>query len=208
MQQPVARRAHPSTRSLRGARTAAGGPGNEAISPRPGETASSASGRLAATAAAAVRVAGRQARTVVETAGAAAPTAGPRQPRLLDRLLDALRDRDCSLATEQAYVSWAERFVHFHHRRHPSDLGEADIARFLRHLARDLGAPASAQSQAFAALLFFYREVLRRDLEWRRVITRTSRPWQHRTRSSACTARGSGSIAAPALVCHESAGYK
>jgi hypothetical protein len=113
------------------------------------------------------------------------PAGGQRQPRLLDRLLGALRDHESSLATEQAYVSWAERFVHFHHRRHPGDLGEADIARFLRHLARDLGAPASAQSQAFAALQFFYREALRRDLDWRRVITRTRRPRQHRDRSSA-----------------------
>ncbi len=105
------------------------------------------------------------------------PTAGGhRQPRLLDRLLEALRVRNYSLRTEQAYVSWAERFVHFHRRRRLEDLREADVTAFLAHLARDLGAPASERSQAFAALLFLYREVLRRDLEWRRVITRARRP--------------------------------
>jgi hypothetical protein len=105
-----------------------------------------------------------------------APAAGPRPPRLLERLLEALRSHDCSLATEQAYVSWAERYVRFHRMRHPRDLGEAEVASFLSHLARDLDAPAPERSQAFAALVFLYREVLQRDLDWRRVAARRVRP--------------------------------
>jgi hypothetical protein len=101
--------------------------------------------------------------------------AAVRPPRLLDRLREALRVHGHSLGTEQAYVSWAERFVHFHHRRHPVDLDEVDVARFLRHLARDPGSPPAARSQAFAALLFLYREVLHCELDWHRAATCSGR---------------------------------
>jgi hypothetical protein len=105
-----------------------------------------------------------------------APPAAPRQPRLLDRLREALRVHNYTLRTEQAYVTWAERFIHFHGERHPGTLDEADIACFLRHLVIDRETPPALQNQAFAALLFLYRDVLRRELDWRRVITRTRRP--------------------------------
>ena len=98
--------------------------------------------------------------------------AAPRPPRLLDRLRAALRSRGSTLDTEQAYVAWAERFVHYHRQRHPADLGEEEVGRFLRHLARDRGAPPARRNQAFAALRFLYREVLGVELDWRRILSR------------------------------------
>ena len=107
-------------------------------------------------------------------------TAALRPPRLLDRLRAALRACGSSLDTEQAYVAWAERFVHYHRQRHPADLGEEEVGRFLRHLARELGAAPARRNQAFAALLFLYREVVGVELDWRRVLSapRRSQPPQ------------------------------
>ena len=104
------------------------------------------------------------------------PPAGMRQPRLLDRLREALRAHGYSLRAEQEYVSWAERYIRFHGLRHPRDLGEAEVKSFLAHLARDLGVSASLKSQAFAALLFLYREVLGRRLDWIDGVARARRP--------------------------------
>jgi hypothetical protein len=105
----------------------------------------------------------------VQHATIPAPPPRQRPPRLLDRLRDALRACGSSLETEQAYVTWAERYVWFHDQQHPAGLGENAVARFLRHLARDRCAPPAARTQAFAALLFLYREVLGVELDWRRV---------------------------------------
>ena len=111
-----------------------------------------------------------------------APAAGtPRQPRLLDRLREALRVHNYSLRTEQAYVSWAERYIRFHRLRHPRDLGEAEIKAFLSHLVLDLDVAASTQNQALAALLFLYREVLGRELDWLDGIVRARRPQRRPT---------------------------
>lgn len=70
-----------------------------------------------------------------------------------------------SLRTEHTYLQWIRRFVGFH-RRHPGVLGEAEVRDFLTHLARDLHVSASTQNQAFSAVLFLYREVLKKDLGW------------------------------------------
>ena len=104
------------------------------------------------------------------------PPAGQRQPRLLDRLREALRAHGYNLRAEQEYVSWAERYIRFHGLRHPRDLGEAEVKSFLAHLTRDLGVSASLKSQAFAALLFLYREVLGRRLDWIDGVARARRP--------------------------------
>jgi hypothetical protein len=114
----------------------------------------------------------------VQHATIPAPPAMPRPPRLLDRLRNALRAHGCTLDTEQAYVGWAERYVWYHGQRHPAGLSETDVGRFLRHLARDRGAPPEARSQAFAALLFLYREVLGVELDWRHVTSRARRQSQ------------------------------
>jgi len=63
-------------------------------------------------------------------------------------------------------VGWIRRFVLFHGKRHPLDLGEAEVTGFLTSLATRDKVAASTQNQALSALLFFYREVLKRDLAW------------------------------------------
>jgi len=82
----------------------------------------------------------------------------------LDRVSAAVRVRHYSIRTEQAYIYWIRRFIHFHLRRHPEQLGEAEVAAFLSHLAvNDHVAPAT-QNQALNALLFLYDPVLKRPL--------------------------------------------
>ncbi len=88
------------------------------------------------------------------------------EPRLLDRLREALRLRHYSLRTEEAYVDWARRYVLFHGKRHPRELGAAEVAGFLSHLARERHVAAATQNQAKAALLFLYRNVLEVELPW------------------------------------------
>ncbi len=94
------------------------------------------------------------------------PGAAPAPPRLLERLREAIRVRHYSIRTEDAYADWARRFILFHGKRHPSELGAADVAAFLTHLAVERGVSASTQNQAKSALLFLYRVVLAQQLPW------------------------------------------
>ncbi len=87
-----------------------------------------------------------------------APLAQP--PKLLDRIREACRVRHYSIRTEEAYVDWARRFILFHNKRHPLEMGAAEINGFLTHLAVEGQVSASTQNQAFSALLFLYRSVL------------------------------------------------
>ena len=87
-----------------------------------------------------------------------------RRFRLLERVRVALRARHYSRRTEIAYCGWVRRFVLFHGRRHPSAMGEEEIAAFLNHLADKSEVAASTQNQALHALLFLYRQVLKRDI--------------------------------------------
>src|SRR5437868_14946950 len=80
--------------------------------------------------------------------------------RLLDRVRAAVRVRHFSGRTEEAYVGWIRRFVLFHQKRHPRDLGAGEVVEFLSHLATEGMVSASTQNQARAALVFLYREVL------------------------------------------------
>jgi integron integrase len=93
-----------------------------------------------------------------------APAASqPRQPRLLDRVRAALRVRHYSLRTEECYIQWIRRFILFHHKRHPLEMGAAEINAFLTDLAVVGRVSASTQNQAFSALLFLYQKVLEVD---------------------------------------------
>src|SRR2546430_2205327 len=83
---------------------------------------------------------------------------------LLGRLRAAVRARHYSPRTEESYVGWVKRFVVFHGRRHPDQLGEAEVRAFLEHLAERVRVSASTQNQAVAALLFLYEAVLGRRL--------------------------------------------
>lgn len=80
--------------------------------------------------------------------------------RLMTAVRRVIRTRHYSPRTEEAYTRWIRRFIHFHGKRHPAMLGEADLERFLSTIALDGIAP-STQNQALAALLFLYRDVLR-----------------------------------------------
>ena len=99
-----------------------------------------------------------------------------RRPRLLDRVREAIRARHYSRRTEKSYVGWIRRFILFHGKRHPSEMGEAEIARFLSSLAVERRVAASTQNQALNALLFLYREVLRKDLPRIEDVVRAKRP--------------------------------
>lgn len=96
--------------------------------------------------------------------------------KLLDRVSAALRTRHYSLRTEEAYVAWVKRFVLFHGKRHPYEMGEPEINAFLSSLATDGRVAASTQNQALSALLFLYRHVLARPVESLGDVVRAKRP--------------------------------
>jgi integron integrase len=100
------------------------------------------------------------------TEQSAAGTQPGRPPRLLDQLRRALRVRHYSLRTEQSYVDWSRRFIRFHGLRHPREMGAAEVAAFLSHLASERRCSASTQNQAKSALLFLYKEALGLELPW------------------------------------------
>lgn len=85
-------------------------------------------------------------------------------PKLLDQLRQALRSRHYSPRTEQVYCHWVRRYIHFHSVRHPSEMAEPEMNRFLTHLAVKEKVSASTQNQALSALLFLYRHVLGRKV--------------------------------------------
>jgi integron integrase len=88
----------------------------------------------------------------------------------------AIRSRHFSRRTEEAYVAWVRRFVLFHGKRHPALMGEAEITRFLSNLATESRVAASTQNQALSALLFLYRQVLRKEVAWLEGVVRAKAP--------------------------------
>ncbi|MGH8475285.1 MAG: phage integrase N-terminal SAM-like domain-containing protein [Methylococcales bacterium] len=87
-------------------------------------------------------------------------------PKLLDQLRNRIRVKHYSIRTEQAYVDWCRRFVLFHGKRHPSEMGKIEVEAFLTDLAVAGRVSASTQNQAKSAILFLYREVLQQELAW------------------------------------------
>jgi len=98
-----------------------------------------------------------------DPSSAVPPDAPPRPPRLLDQVRQACRIRHYSIRTEEAYAAWVKRFILFHHKRHPQEMGAREINEFLTHLAVHGQVSASTQNQAFSALLFLYQKVLDMD---------------------------------------------
>lgn len=100
------------------------------------------------------------------------PESQPKK-KLLDQLRETLRLKHYSYRTEQAYVDWVRRFIFFHNpglrrgevKHHPLEMGAPEIQAFLAYLARERQVSASTQNQALSALLFFYRQVLHKDIE-------------------------------------------
>lgn len=97
------------------------------------------------------------------------------KPRLLDQVREALRLRHYSLRTEESYVQWVKRFILFHGKRHPSEMGEQEVTAFLTHLAVDKHVSPSTQNQALSAILFLYKQVMERDLAWLDGVVRAKR---------------------------------
>ena len=84
--------------------------------------------------------------------------------KLLDRVREGLRLKNYSYRTEQTYIHWIKRYILFHNKRHPEEMGDKEIRAFLYHLAEKEQVAASTQNQAFSALLFLYRHILNKDL--------------------------------------------
>ncbi len=99
-----------------------------------------------------------------------------RPPRFLDRAREIARVRHLSRRTEKAYVGWIRRFILFHGKRHPSEMGAAEATAFLTYLAVKRKVTGSTQNQALSALLFLYRDVLAQDLPWLTQLVRANRP--------------------------------
>lgn len=88
------------------------------------------------------------------------------KPRLLDQVREQIRVRHYSIRTEEAYVDWCRRFILWHGKRHPREMGAAEVEAFLTYLATERHVSASTQNQAKSALLFLYKEVLHIELPW------------------------------------------
>lgn len=95
---------------------------------------------------------------------------------LLGRVREVIRYNHYSIRTERCYVEWVRRFVAFHGRRHPREMGADEVRAFLGHLAADLQVAASTHQQALSALLFLYRDVLGVDLPWLTNLDRPKKP--------------------------------
>lgn len=106
----------------------------------------------------------------------ALPQGTGQKPKLLDHVREAIRTRHYSLQTEKAYVQWIKRFIFFHGKRHPVEMGEAEVGQFLSSLATAAHVSASTQNQALNALLFLYREVLEKPIGYVNGVVRAKRP--------------------------------
>ena len=96
--------------------------------------------------------------------------------KLLDRMRGVIRAKHYSYRTEQAYVQWAKRFILFHGKRHPREMGKQEIEAFLTDLAVRRQVAAATQNQALNGILFLYREVLEMELPWLDDVVRAKRP--------------------------------
>ena len=100
----------------------------------------------------------------------------PAKPKLLDQVRYQARLEHLAQSTEDAYVGWIRRYIFFHNKRHPRDMGAAEVTAFLTHLAVVGHVAASTQNQALSALLFLYRKVLQADFGWLDQVVRARKP--------------------------------
>ena len=98
------------------------------------------------------------------------------KPRLLDQVRHVIRCKHHSIRTEQTYLEWIKRFIYFNDRKHPKDLGTGHISAFLTHLAVQRKVAASTQNQALCALVFLYKEVIKKDVGQLDDLIRAKRP--------------------------------
>lgn len=100
----------------------------------------------------------------------------PNLPPLMQRVRAALRAGHYSHLTERAYVGWIRRYILFHGKRHPSEMGGPEIQRFLNDLAVNARVSSSTQTQALSAVLFLYRKVLNSPVPWIDDVVRARKP--------------------------------
>jgi integron integrase len=100
----------------------------------------------------------------------------PHKPRLLDQVREIIRRKHYSIRTEGAYINWIKRYILFHDKRHPAEMGAQELEQYLNYLAAQKNVSSSTQNQALSALVFLYREVLKLDLEWMDNLERAKKP--------------------------------
>lgn len=96
--------------------------------------------------------------------------------RLMERVQNKIRFKQYSLRTERTYMEWIRRFILFHKKRHPDQMGALEVESFLTHLAVNGKVSASTQNVALSAILFLYREVLEIQLPWIESFSRAKKP--------------------------------
>ena len=104
------------------------------------------------------------------------PASTPQGKKLLDQVRDSLRLKHYSYRTEQTYVEWIRRFIFFHGKRHPKEMGGSEIEAFITYLAVERHVATATQNQALSAILFLYKYVLKKDLEMPPSLLRPGRP--------------------------------
>lgn len=98
------------------------------------------------------------------------------KPKLLDQLSDRIRLKHYSRRTEDAYLDWVKRYILYHNKTHPQEMGKPEIEAFLTHLAVERKVAAATQNQARSALLFLYKELLAIDLPWLNDVEQAKKP--------------------------------
>lgn len=93
------------------------------------------------------------------------PASQPQGKKLLEQVSDAIRVKHYSYRTEKTYIEWIRRFILFHNKRHPKEMGAVEIQAFITHLATERVVSASTQNQALSAVLFLYRHVLHIEID-------------------------------------------
>lgn len=88
-----------------------------------------------------------------------------KKPRLLDQVRQVIRVKHYSLITGESYINWIKRYIFFHNKKHPIEMGEKEIGEFITHLAKIKKVSASTQNQALCAIVFLYKNVLKKELE-------------------------------------------
>jgi len=97
-------------------------------------------------------------------------------PKLLKPMREAIRTKHYSVRTEQTYIEWIKRFIYFHHKRHPQQMGAEEVQAYISYLANERQLAASTQNQALSAILFLYKYVLQRAMPLPTDLIRPNRP--------------------------------
>lgn len=100
----------------------------------------------------------------------------PRKSKLLEEVRQNLRRRHYSIRTEEAYLQWIRRFILFHDKRHPRDMGQTEVTAFLNYLVIQCNVAASTQNQALNAIVFLYKNMLGQELEWLQGLEQAKKP--------------------------------